>query len=65
MNGEPEVARRVLEYGLSQHEAYVSEPEYVLHYVDFLIQVSSAASSFLRREGRERLRRFLGCFYMF
>ncbi|CBN77606.1 conserved unknown protein [Ectocarpus siliculosus] len=38
VNGEPEVARRVLEHGLSQHEGYVAEPEYVLEYIDFLVQ---------------------------
>ncbi|CAN0184375.1 unnamed protein product [Ascophyllum nodosum] len=38
VNGEPEVARRVLEHGLSQHEGYISEPEYVLQYIDFLVQ---------------------------
>ncbi|CAM9525577.1 unnamed protein product, partial [Ectocarpus sp. 13 AM-2016] len=36
VNGEPEVARRVLEHGLSQHEGYVAEQEYVLAYIDFL-----------------------------
>ncbi|CAN0526682.1 unnamed protein product, partial [Ectocarpus sp. 8 AP-2014] len=39
VNGEPDVARRVLEHGLSQHEGYVAEPEYVLEYIDFLVQV--------------------------
>lgn len=39
VNGEPEVARRVLEHGLSQHEGYIAETEYVLEYVDFLTQV--------------------------
>ncbi|CAN0328821.1 unnamed protein product, partial [Scytosiphon promiscuus] len=33
-----EVARRVLEHGLSQHEGFIAEPEYVLEYVDFLVQ---------------------------
>ncbi|CAM9717905.1 unnamed protein product [Scytosiphon promiscuus] len=38
VNREPEVARRVLEHGLSQHEGFIAEPEYVLEYVDFLVQ---------------------------
>ena len=28
-----------MEHGLSQHEGYISEPEYVLQYIDFLVQV--------------------------
>ncbi|CAM9217457.1 unnamed protein product, partial [Hapterophycus canaliculatus] len=40
VNREPEVARRVLEHGLSQHEGFIAEPEYVLEYVDFLVQVN-------------------------
>lgn len=39
VNGEPEVARRVFEHGLSQHESFIREPEYVLEYIDFLVQV--------------------------
>lgn len=41
VNGEPDVARRILELGLSQHEGYIAEPEYVLEYVDLLIQVTT------------------------
>lgn len=40
VNREPEVARRVLEHGLSQHQGFIAEPEYVLEYVDFLVQVT-------------------------
>lgn len=40
VNREPEVARRVLELGLSQHQGFIAEPEYVLEYVDFLVQVN-------------------------
>lgn len=28
----------MLEHGLSQHEGYISEPTYVLAYIDFLVQ---------------------------
>lgn len=47
VNGEPEVARRVFEHGLSQHESYIAEPEYVLEYVDFLVQVTFLSLSLL------------------
>lgn len=43
VNGEPDVARRVLEHGLSKHESYITEPKYVLPYVEFLAQVSCLA----------------------
>lgn len=39
VNGEQEVAQRVFEHGLSQHESFIREPEYVLEYIDFLVQV--------------------------
>ncbi|CAM9511968.1 unnamed protein product, partial [Discosporangium mesarthrocarpum] len=38
VNGEPDVAQRVLEYGLSQHASFITEPSYVLAYVEFLMQ---------------------------
>ena len=39
VNDEPEVARRVFEHGLSQHESFIREPEYVVEYINFLMQV--------------------------
>ena len=39
VNHEPEVARRVLDYGLAQHSQFLQEPEYVLATLDLLIQL--------------------------
>jgi tetratricopeptide (TPR) repeat protein len=38
INEEPDVAQRILEYGLSQHASFISEPEYVLYYCNFLME---------------------------
>ncbi len=38
MNRAPDVAHRILEYGLSQHASFIAEQEYVLYYVDFLMR---------------------------
>lgn len=37
VNREPDVAQRVLEYGLSQHGSFIKEPAYVIAYVDTLL----------------------------
>lgn len=39
VNGEPGVARRVLEHGISDNVSYISEPKYVAAYMQLLAQV--------------------------
>eukprot|EP00953_Heterococcus_sp_UTEX-ZZ885_P032956 17180-Heterococcus_DN1.PRE.3 len=37
VNKEPEVAQRILEYGLSKHASFITEPDYILAYIDALL----------------------------